>query len=745
MTTKFNTLGIKNLSNLNDISSSSILSSNISATNVSTTNITSTNNNSTNLYFIGAQGVQGSIGFLTTNQLYASNLDTQDLNVSATLIVNELQLNGNVSQTGSGNIDFNEITSTRIYGEIMTPTQPYITSVGTLDYLTVDTGITCDTLSGTITTSSQPNITSLGTLPYIQGTQSSFNFVGFQTLQGQQAYISSSLNCKDIYTTGIQGTQSSFRYVGTQTVQTSNLQASNRIGIGTTNPSYQLDVIGTSSSTNFARFNNYVPSATFVSWNQPEGISLYRHKDGESYLRFVSGVQQLSAIEFNTTSIRDGMIMYKHDVPSTNRYMTFTTNQVDRCRMDATGLLSYSGVQGLQGHFNTSLYSRNIFGTGFQGLQSSFNFMGCQTIQGQQAYISSSLQSKDIYTVGIQGVQSSFKHMGCQSIQGDQGFILDIQGVQSSFKFMGCQTLQGQQGYISSSLQAKDIYTVGIQGLQSFFSYSGVQALSCTDSMVVNNVDVGTANNPSSTITYELSVNNTLNTSIKKFGKGSIDFSPTSTSLVIKGITSGNFPTLYAQFSTAYTIEFWIYPISFSLSKTYLFSSYDEGYFDFSVSTLGGSNYVWFKLTNTFSVVLESFIEVPSMTVNAWTHIAIMFNNGLSTDKYRLFVNGAFLAIGGGTSNTVDIAKIFHPTQGFCIGARYNGGTKDNRFNGYIDEFRISATNVYGNSGFTPPTSQLTSDANTVLLNRMESMYLYNSQITPTLTRSEEHTLNSSH
>jgi hypothetical protein len=62
------------------------------------------------------------------------------------------------------------ITASNIAAIITTPAQPYITSVGTLSSLAVTAGITASTLTGTINTATQPNITSVGTLTSVSTT-----------------------------------------------------------------------------------------------------------------------------------------------------------------------------------------------------------------------------------------------------------------------------------------------------------------------------------------------------------------------------------------------------------------------------------------------------------------------------------------------------------------------------------------------------------------------------------------------
>jgi hypothetical protein len=56
------------------------------------------------------------------------------------------------------------LSAAELTGTIQTAYQPNITSIGTLDSITVTNGISASILTGTIQTASQPNITSVGTL-----------------------------------------------------------------------------------------------------------------------------------------------------------------------------------------------------------------------------------------------------------------------------------------------------------------------------------------------------------------------------------------------------------------------------------------------------------------------------------------------------------------------------------------------------------------------------------------------------
>ena len=249
--------------------------------------MTSTNTNTTNLYFIGAQGVQGSFGYLGTTQFYSNSLNgfsgylTGIQGVQASYHFIGCQTIQGQQGYLSSSLNTKDIFTTGIQGlqsfftfsgvQTLQGQQGYLSSsLNTKDIFT--SGIqglqSSFTFSGVQTIQGQQGYlsSSLNTKDIytvgIQGTQSSFRFSGVQTIQGQQGYFTSSLNTKDIFTTGIQGTQASFGYIGCQNLVLSGIQASAnmfmtsnsarlsmtgsdpRIGIGVASPSYTLDIAG---------------------------------------------------------------------------------------------------------------------------------------------------------------------------------------------------------------------------------------------------------------------------------------------------------------------------------------------------------------------------------------------------------------------------------------------------------------------------------------------------------------------
>jgi hypothetical protein len=86
-----------------------------------------------------------------------TRLDTVERTV-ANITVNPISFSSSV--TAAGNIT----TNGSFVGTLATPSQPNVTTVGTLGNLTVSGNISCNRISGTVTTPAQPQITSVGSL-----------------------------------------------------------------------------------------------------------------------------------------------------------------------------------------------------------------------------------------------------------------------------------------------------------------------------------------------------------------------------------------------------------------------------------------------------------------------------------------------------------------------------------------------------------------------------------------------------
>jgi hypothetical protein len=201
----------------------------------------------------------------------------------------------------------------------------------------------------------------------------------------------------------------------------------------------------------------------------------------------------------------------------------------------------------------------------------------------------------------------------------------------------------------------------------------------------------------------ETTGNAQINTTIKKFGTGSIKFDGNGDSL--KFLVGPN--NVEANLgSEDFTIEFWIYANSWSSSPTVynianILSPVDigtglSGAFGISsdptflngigLYSWGGGSGDGYSVSNT---------PLSSFSTGVWYHFAFTRASGTT----RMFVDGTLLS-----SST----KVY--TGNFGLNPQYiAGGPSNGWFDGYIDDFRITKGSALYTSNFTPPSSTLVS------------------------------------
>jgi len=105
-----------------------------------------------------------------------------------------------------------------------------------------------------------------------------------------------------------------------------------------------------------------------------------------------------------------------------------------------------------------------------------------------------------------------------------------------------------------------------------------------------------------------------------------------------------------------------------------------------------------------YAVGNTSQINGGTLATNTWYHVAVARSGGTT----RLFLDGTQLG-------TYTDANNYEVTKPLIIGSDYTTGATQ-AFNGYIDEVRVSKASARFTAGFTPTTSEYSSDLNTVLL-----------------------------
>jgi len=183
-----------------------------------------------------------------------------------------------------------------------------------------------------------------------------------------------------------------------------------------------------------------------------------------------------------------------------------------------------------------------------------------------------------------------------------------------------------------------------------------------------------------------------LSTTQKKFGATSLVLDGTGDYVNITSTPDFNFGT------GDFCVEAWIYNTNQPAANQVIF--------DFRTSNPQEVPTVYINATtNTLrfsSSGLAHIDSVSTIPLNTWTHIAV----AKSSNNTKMFIDGNQVGSTYADTNTY--------VQGaLTIGARFDATTP---FTGYIDDVRISKGTARYTGTFTPPTTALAGDLNTVLL-----------------------------
>lgn len=170
-----------------------------------------------------------------------------------------------------------------------------------------------------------------------------------------------------------------------------------------------------------------------------------------------------------------------------------------------------------------------------------------------------------------------------------------------------------------------------------------------------------------------------IDTTIKKFGTGSLEFDGTGDWLLVpdsidQRLGTGNF-----------TIECWLY-----LSAT----GAARGIVGKGTSTTG-----WLLSTNSSNAVVFTYgtstiTSTGTLSGTTWYHIAVV-REGTGTNQTKIY-------IGGTNDGTGTVSTDFTQTNAAYVGANRTGG---DALNGYIDDLRITKGVARYTANFTPPTA----------------------------------------
>lgn len=240
-------------------------------------------------------------------------------------------------------------------------------------------------------------------------------------------------------------------------------------------------------------------------------------------------------------------------------------------------------------------------------------------------------------------------------------------------------------GYLSSTRVTKGaaLYT------SNFTPSATPLTASSSTSLLMNYTNAGIFDNSENNI-LETFGNVQINTSVKKYGTGSIAFDGAG------DYTLNQYsPPLFDWWRGNYTLEAWIYPTTYT-GWYYVDGTANKGTLIGNNAATSATNYWSFGLNSTGKLWFAYFTgtnqgggSTDTVALNTWTHVA-MVKNGTNI---TLYVNGNGTSLGAvvGTPQS-------STTVSLLIGVGNNA-----YINGYVDGLRITQGIARYTANFTPP------------------------------------------
>lgn len=268
---------------------------------------------------------------------------------------------------------------------------------------------------------------------------------------------------------------------------------------------------------------------------------------------------------------------------------------------------------------------------------------------------------------------------------------------------IGANTSNGYVVYIDDLRVSNSLrYTSAFIPPISFERGNDAYVIACNpfEGTTVTNSELNTLTPVSQAQPLWLTYNNSLLSNTQaKFGTTSIQCTTAPKFFRVRNLTLT---------PAAWTVEFWIYPLTLASNRNLLESDSYYGirsYYDASgaLITTISTNGISYDLTLSQGAN-------GTVAINSWMHLAYVFTG----TSYLVFKNGSQVQ-----SLTSSTAMHINGFNGFTFGWSYQSGGSP--FDGYVDELRISNVARYS-SGFTAPSSAFSWDADTVVLQHFEGV-----------------------
>ncbi len=182
--------------------------------------------------------------------------------------------------------------------------------------------------------------------------------------------------------------------------------------------------------------------------------------------------------------------------------------------------------------------------------------------------------------------------------------------------------------------------------------------------------------------TITVNGNAQIDTAVKKFGTGSIEFDGTGDYLTAPDDAAWDLG------SSDFTIEAWVYPTA-SPAQPIIVGQWTSSYAWVLLLSNDGNRYLRGLLYNGS---FNDYVSTSALSLNSWNHCAFVREG----NTVSLYLNGTSVY------STTFTGSVSTSTSALSIGANSAGGSP---FQGYLDDIRITNGVARYTSNFTPPTS----------------------------------------
>jgi len=184
----------------------------------------------------------------------------------------------------------------------------------------------------------------------------------------------------------------------------------------------------------------------------------------------------------------------------------------------------------------------------------------------------------------------------------------------------------------------------------------------------------------SNALTITANGNVQVDTAVKKFGTGSIEFDGTGDYLTVPDDPAWDLN------SSDFTIEAWVYPTA-SPAQPIIIGQWTSSY---SWALMLSNNSNRYLRAILYNGVFNDYVSTSALSLNSWNHCAFVREG----NTVSLYLNGTSVY---STSFTGSVGA---STSAVSIGANSVGGSP---FQGYLDDVRVTKGVARYTSDFTPP------------------------------------------